>query len=57
MGPRPFSINHSDSDSDSLSDSKLNGVVFLDLKKVFDLINHQILLKEMKTYELSDKTI
>ena len=40
----------------SLNDSKLNGVVFLDLKKAFDLID-QILLKKMKTYQLSDNAI
>ena len=30
----------------SLNKSKFNGVAFLDLKKAFDLIDHQILVKE-----------
>ena len=41
----------------SINDSKLNGAVFLDLKKAFDLIDHQILLKKMKTYQLSGNAI
>ena len=41
----------------SINDSKLNGVVFLDLRKAFDLIDRQILLKNMKTYQLSDNAI
>ena len=41
----------------SINDSNLNGVVFLDIKKAFDLIDHQILLKKMKTYRLSDNAV
>ena len=41
----------------SINKSKLNGVVFLDLKKAFDLIDHQILLKKMKMYQLSGNAI
>ena len=41
----------------SIKDSNLNGVVFLDLKKAFDLIDHQIKLKKMKRYQLSDNAI
>ena len=41
----------------SINDSRLNSVVFLELKKAFDLIDHQILLKKMKTYRLSDNAV
>ena len=37
-----------------INQSKLNGVVFLDLKKAFDRIDHQILLKKKKKmYQIS----
>ena len=40
----------------SINDSELDGVVFLDLRKAFDLID-LILLKKMKMYQLSDNAI
>ena len=33
-----------------MDNSKFNGVIFLDIRKAFDLINHKILLKKMKDH-------
>ena len=40
-----------------IDSGKLVGAVFLDLRKAFDLVNHDILLNKLKLYHFSENTI
>ena len=41
----------------NIDDDFLNGVLLLDLSKAFDIVHHEILLKKMSIYNLSDTFI
>ena len=41
----------------AINDGFMIGVVMIDFKKAFDLVDHKILLQKLKHYKLSDKTM
>ena len=41
----------------AIDNSKMIGVVLVDFKKAFDLVDHQILLNKLDIYSISNKTL
>ena len=42
---------------DAINNGSTVGAVMIDFKKAFDLVDHNILLKKLKCYKLTDKTV
>ena len=41
----------------SMNDGRMTGVILLDLRKAFDLVNHTLLLEKLKLYQCCGKTL
>ena len=42
---------------EAINNSQIIGMVMVDFRKAFDLVDHTLLLKNLRHYELSDKQL
>ena len=42
---------------DAINSSQMIGMVMIDFRKAFDLVDHTLLLKKLKYYKISEETI
>ena len=50
-------INFTDHILSKMDDGKVTGVIFLDLKKAFDTVNHELLITKLKNLGVSGKSL
>ena len=50
-------INFTDHIVSKMDDGKVTGVIFLDLKKAFDTVNHELLIRKLKNLGVSGKSL
>ena len=50
-------INFTDHILSNMDGGKVTGVIFLDLKKAFDTVNHEVLIRKLKNLGVSGKSL